>query len=73
MLTIYLLVLGVVIGLVFYVYAKTLRSSGRGGWETDPGSSGMTSGPVNQARAVAAPKVMPVNIRTGHEDEKDIY
>ena len=72
MITLYLLILGVVIGLVFYGYTKTLRSSNRGGWETDPSSGGMTSGPVNQTRAAgAAPKVMPVNLRTGHENDDE--
>jgi len=73
MITIYLLVAGVIIGLVFYGYTKTLRSSNDGsGWKTDTGSTGMTSGPVNQTRAIgAAPKVMPVNIRIGDEDKKD--
>ncbi|MFW9851143.1 MAG: hypothetical protein ACFFF4_18605 [Candidatus Thorarchaeota archaeon] len=71
MITLYLLVLGVVIGIVFYGYTKTLRRPGQPGLEADPSSSGMTSGPVNQTRAVgAAPKVMPVNLRTGHEEEK---
>jgi len=70
MITLYLLLLGVVIGIAFYGYTKTLRRSGQPSWETDPSSSGMTSGPVNQTRAVgAAPKVMPVNIRTGHDDD----
>lgn len=72
MITFYLLALGVIIGIVFYGYTKTLRSTGRGGWETDPGSAGMTSGPVNQTRASgAAPKIMPVNVRTGQEEDRD--
>ena len=70
MIVIYLVVLGVAIGLIFYGYTKTLRPSTRASWETDPGTSGMVSGPVNQTRASGeGPKVMPVNIRTGHEDE----
>jgi hypothetical protein len=72
MIALYLLALGVIIGLTFYGYTKTLRRPGQPSWETDPGSSGMTSGPMNQTRAVgAAPKVMPVNLRTGHEDDDE--
>ncbi|MFW9918046.1 MAG: hypothetical protein ACFFED_00440 [Candidatus Thorarchaeota archaeon] len=66
---IYLMILGVFIGLLFYAYTRTLRSSARAAWETDPSTSGMVSGPINQTRASGeAPKVMPVNIRTGYED-----
>ncbi|MFW9848242.1 MAG: hypothetical protein ACFFF4_03835 [Candidatus Thorarchaeota archaeon] len=72
MIALYLLALGVIIGIVFYGYTKTLRRPGQPGWETDPSSGGMTSGPVNQTRAMgAAPKVMPVNLRTGHEDDDE--
>ncbi len=69
MIVIYLLVIGVFIGFAFYAYTKTLRPSSHARWETDPGTSGMVSGPVNQTRASGdAPKVMPVNLRTGHEE-----
>ena len=72
MITIYLLILGIVIGIVFYGYTKTLRPRHRGEWETDPSSSGMTSGPVNQTRAQGGgAKIIPLNVRTGSDDEPD--
>ena len=72
MITLYLLILGVVIGAAFYGYTKTLRSNRRGGWETDPSSSGMTSGPVNQTRAQGGgAKIIPLNVRPREDDTQE--
>lgn len=71
MIAFYLLIAGVLIGLVFYGYSKTLRPRGHTPEEGDSSSAGMTSGPVNQTRALGeAPKVMPINLRTGHEEDQ---
>lgn len=66
-----LLVIGVFIGLLFYGYTRVIRRPSLPGLERDSGSTGMTSGPVNQTRAAGIiPKVMPFNVRSGHEEDE---
>jgi hypothetical protein len=73
MLVLGLVVIGVFIGLLFYGYTRIIRRPSLPGLERNSTSTGMTSGPVNQTRAAGiVPKVMPVNIRTGHEEDEEL-
>ncbi len=71
MIILYLTLFGIIVGLLFYGYTKTLRPATETGRKSDTSSTGMVAGPVNQQRAAGIiPKVIPVNLRTGHEDDK---
>ncbi len=71
MIILYLTVFGIIVGLLFFGYTKTLRPTNLANPEGDSGSIGMVAGPVNQQRAAGIiPKIIPVNIRTGQEDDK---
>jgi hypothetical protein len=72
MIAFYLLLAGMLIGIVFYVYSKSIRRPRTISLDNDTSSVGMTAGPVNQTRAAGLiPKIIPVNLRTGKEDEKE--
>ena len=72
MIVLYLTIFGVFIGLLFYVYTKTLRPTTRTDVTEDSSSTGMVAGPVNQQRAAGIiPKIIPLAIRTGKEDENE--
>ncbi|MHA2086449.1 MAG: hypothetical protein ACXABD_22110, partial [Candidatus Thorarchaeota archaeon] len=68
----YVTLMGIAFGVALLIYTLRTRPTSRIGQSTMPDISRMTSGPVNQVRTIGfcVPRIMPLNIRSGHEKEE---
>jgi hypothetical protein len=72
MIVFYLTLMGITFGVALFIYAWRTRPTRHIGQSSKPDISRMTSGPVNQVRTIgwSGTRIMPLNIRSGHEKEE---
>ena len=71
-LPLHMFVASVLFGLALLIYSWRVRPTMSSGRCSSPEISRMAAGPVNQVRILSdmGVKMMPLNLRTGHEGEK---